>query len=291
MTLRGVVVLGWLAVMSAGAAVAQIPQFANPGDADPATYTEFKAVPFARPGGHELVTEVYLPKGSGPFPGLVFIHGGGWGGGTRMDNRRQAVYMAAHGMVSISIEYRLSGVAPFTAQIEDCRAAVRWLRAHAAEYHVDPKRIGLVGISAGAHIASLMGLENDEDPGSAVQAVVSISGVYDLGDPAATQLTVPIAHLMGKPCAEAPEPCRMASPLYRVHPGAPPYLVMHGDNDTLAPTADAVAFVAKMQEAGNPVERFTAFGTGHSFWHDAPWIYPAEMKMGEFLAETLAAKP
>ncbi len=77
-----------------------------------------------------------------------------------------------------------------------------------------------------------------------MQAVVSISGVYDLGDPAATQLAAPIAHLMGgRPCAEDPEPCRRASPLYRVHAGAPPYLVMHGDNDTLAPTADAVAFV------------------------------------------------
>src|SRR5512133_3467008 len=100
-----------------------------------------RAVPFAKPHGIELVADLYLPKGPGPFPAVLYIHGGGWAAGDRTQFRRQAPYHAGKGIKGMAIEYRLSGQAPYPAAFDDCKKALRWLRANASKYRIDPRRI------------------------------------------------------------------------------------------------------------------------------------------------------
>ena len=110
-------------------------------------------------GGRELRLDLYRPSGgSGPYPAVVFIHGGGWRSGQRGQLSRQAMYLATRGYVCACIEYRLSGEASFPAAIEDCKCAVRWMRAVGTKnYRVDPERIAVSGSSAGGHLALLTG--------------------------------------------------------------------------------------------------------------------------------------
>ena len=271
-----------LALAASGLLSAQIAMPPNPGDARPDQFSEIDAVPFATAGGHTLVTDVYMPKGQGPgpFPGVVFVHGGGWGGGSRLDNRRPATYLAAHGYVVLSFEYRLAPLGHYPDQMADCRAAIQWFLRHGAEYKLDPARIALAGISAGGHLVAMLGLDH---PDPAVKAVVSISGVDNLDDPAANNLLGSIARLIGHPCSEDPEPCRQASPVNNVHAGAPPFLVMHGDNDIVALSSDTRLFVERLTAVHDHVETFWAKGGGHPFWHEEPWILPAEETMVRFL--------
>lgn len=267
---------------------AQIAQPANPGDARPDQFTEIDAVPFASTEGHTLVADIYLPKnlGPGPFPGIVFVHGGGWGGGSRLDNRHPATYLAAHGYVTISIDYRLAPTGHYADQMADCRAGIQWFLAHAADYNLDPARIGLAGISAGGHLVSMLGLDH---PDPAIKAVVSISGVYNLDDPAQTSLIAPLVRLIGRSCSDDEQSCREASPVDNVHPGAPAFLVMHGDSDSLALTANARLFVERLTADHDTVETFWAKGSGHPFWHSEPWILPVEETMVHFLDEHVRA--
>src|SRR5262249_18458655 len=146
---------------------------------------------FGKGGGADLKLDLAMPKeGDGPFPAVVCIHGGGWVGGDRKQMKQTIEVLAGRGYVAISPEYRLAPRDRFPAQIEDCKAAVRWLRANAGKYHVDPRRIGSVGFAAGAHLACLLGVTKKDDglegkggnpeQSSAVQAVVSFFGPTDL---------------------------------------------------------------------------------------------------------------
>jgi len=111
---------------------------------------------YATIGERELHLDLFLPKnGNGPFPAVVYVHGGGWSGGGRNAFQRQAAYMATKGYAGACIEYRLSGVAHYPAALYDAKAAVRWVRANAAKYRIDPDRIGIMGFSAGGHLAAL----------------------------------------------------------------------------------------------------------------------------------------
>ena len=144
-------------------------------------------IEYARVGNKSLKLDLYVPDGAGPFPVIVWVHGGGWTSGDKaLSASGPQVRQTARGYAVASINYRFSQEAKFPAQIEDCKAAVRWLRAHAAEHNLDPARIAVWGDSAGGHLASLMGasggasdLEGDEgnlDYSSRVEAVVDWFG-------------------------------------------------------------------------------------------------------------------
>src|SRR5215510_9833699 len=134
----------------------------------------------------DLQLNLAIPKGKGPFPAVVCIHGGGWYRGQRQDMDFMTELLARRGFVAATVSYRLVSTARFPAQIEDCKAAVRWLRANAAKYHIDPDRIGAIGPSAGGHLACLLGVTEKKDGlegsggnpdhSSGVQAVVSFFG-------------------------------------------------------------------------------------------------------------------
>ncbi|RBY90237.1 alpha/beta hydrolase [Blastococcus sp. TBT05-19] len=200
--------------------------------------------------GGELRLDLYLPDVR-PAPLCLWLHGGGWMRGSRTDRAEQRLLpLAGAGVAVAAVQYRLSGQAPFPAQLDDARAAVRWLRAHAGDFGLDASRIGAWGASAGGHLASLLGL-TDGGADASVQAVVAWFAPSDLvlrssdvpEGPLPPFVTGPLpepsfeARLLGVEDVRAHrDAARAASPVAHVGPGAPPFLLMHGDRDGLIPS-------------------------------------------------------
>lgn len=244
-------------------------------------------IEYAKPDNTPLRLDLYLPKEiKGSVPVIVAIHGGGWTGG---DKRGAAVIgLVRHGYAIASINYRFSQQAIFPAQIEDCKAAVRWVRAHAAEYHIDPDKIGAWGDSAGGHLVALLAttadvkkLEGDEgnpDVSSRVQAVCDWYGPTDLVTIASQEgpdavlhpdtPDSPVSKLLGGPAPENKEKAEAASPITYVSKEAAPILIMHGDKDPLVPLAQSEEFRDALKKAGAEVELYVVKGAGHGFPND-----------------------
>jgi acetyl esterase/lipase len=244
-------------------------------------------IEYAKPDNTPLRLDLYLPKNiKGSVPVIIAIHGGGWTGG---DKRGVPVIgMVRNGYAVASINYRFSQQAIFPAQIEDCKAAVRWVRAHAAEYHIDPDRIGAWGDSAGGHLVALLAttaevkkLEGDEgNPGvsSRVQAVCDWYGPTDLVTIASQEgpdavlhpdtPDSPVSKLLGGPAPENKEKAEAASPITYVSKEAAPILIMHGDKDPLVPLAQSEEFRDALKKAGAEVELYVVKGAGHGFPND-----------------------
>ena len=176
-----------------------------------------------------------------------------------------------------SIEYRLDNVAKWPAQIQDCKLGVRWLRANAVKYNVDPNRIGVWGASAGGHLVACLGTmadvkEYEGDGGypgvsSSVQAVVDFFGPTDfitptLYTPEALRLTT---GLFGVPRDQNPDLWKSGSPVFYVKAGDPPMLLVHGDSDTLVPLAQSTVFDEALTKAGVPHELIVVKNAGHGF--------------------------
>jgi acetyl esterase/lipase len=215
--------------------------------------------------------DLAMPKAAGaaPRPGIVVIHGGGWleGDKSSFASREHGVPgnivdFAALGFVAVTINYRLSAEAPFPAALEDCKCAVRWLRAHAREYHLDPDHIGAFGNSAGGHLAMLLGtigkdsgLEGDgpdQDQSSLVQAVVSDSGPIDLVEQYRSGVLREVcSRFMGGPPEGArADAYKRASPSDRITSQTPPLLLIYGVDDAQVPVETADRFVLALARAG-----------------------------------------
>lgn len=243
-------------------------------------------VTYGRVGDLELKLDVAHPdNGSGPFPGIVFVHGGAWAGGERTVYRGLIERAARNGYVAAQISYRLTGYAPatksggkvpFPAQLEDCKCAVRWMRSVADKYHVDPNRIGITGGSAGGHLSLMVGLVG-EDAGlegtgghaeysSRVQCVVNYCGPTDLvHEYEHVEVVQPfLAALCGGTPETASEAYRIASPINYLSPDDPPILTLHGDQDDLVPVAQARMLDEKLKAAGLQHELLVLKGQGHA---------------------------
>ena len=209
--------------------------------------------------GAVLTLDLYCPeKVSGLAPVIVWIHGGGWRRGGK--RKCPAVALVPDGFAVASIDYRLSSTAPFPAQIEDCKAAVRWLRANAANYNLDADRIGVWGMSAGGHLAALLGtsggvpeLEGSGDNmqySSRVQAVCDVAGPVDLL--ALTNLgpkrRFAIEGLLGR--APEKDKATTASPLHYVSKDDPPFLIVHGEGDRVVPVEQSQRLYEELRKAG-----------------------------------------
>jgi acetyl esterase/lipase len=218
--------------------------------------------------GTELKLDLAMPKeGDGPFPAIVFLHGEGW----RAGNRRQMSHfiegVARMGYVGATVEYRLVPAARFPAQVEDCKAAMRWLRANAGRYRLDPSRIGVVGFSAGGHLASMLGVTGDEDGSSRVQAVVSFFGPTDFSTrdwPQDLEREV-IVPFLGGTFEERPDAYARASPVSWVAKDSAPVLLFHGTADALVPVGQSRRFAERLLNAGVPVRLVILDGEGHGF--------------------------
>ncbi len=219
----------------------------------------------------QWVLDLAMPKVAEgkPRPLIVVIHGGGWleGDKSSFASREYGVPgnivdFAALGFVAATINYRLSAEAPYPAALEDCRSAILWLRAHAREYHIDPKHIGAYGNSAGGHLALLLGMpvkkesgkadDPHKDQSSMVQAVVSDSGPIDLrGQYQQNRLRQVVGQFMGGPPEGVRiEAYRQASPLHHITADLPPLLLIYGGADEQVPVESADQFVAALGRAG-----------------------------------------
>ena len=237
----------------------------------PPAYEKVDGLVWAKPQGFELKADLYLPKGNGPFPAIVFLHGGGFTDRNRAQLRRQAAHMATLGMVGFAIEYRVAKEAPYPAAVYDAKAAVRWLRANAAEYHIDPEHILAVGSSAGGHLAAMLGTTGD-DPKFEVLDLTKMEHRESM-----------VTRFLGGKCTDKPDICIEASPLAHASKSTVPMLILHGTADETVPYPQATAMVEKLKAAGARVELFTAPEGAHTFWSTAKWYAPSERAMEDFL--------
>lgn len=237
------------------------------------------------PGGHERQKlDLYHAEDAKPTdrrPLIVWIHGGAWKGGSK--DGCPAVRFVRRGYIVASVNYRLSQHAVFPAQIQDCKAAIRFLRAHAGKYGIDPERIGAWGASAGGHLVALLGTTGDVEDfdtepnrhvSSRVQAVCDFFGPTDLTQMSAfpSQMDhdaadAPEARLIGGPVQENKEACRRANPITYVSREDPPFLICHGDKDPLVPHNQSELLDKALREKGVSVTLHTVKGGGHG-WRD-----------------------
>jgi acetyl esterase/lipase len=237
-----------------------------------------KNLTYAKAGGQELQLDLALPKdGTGPFPCVVCLHGGGWRSGKRQDLSKLTELLASEGFVAATATYRLAPAHPFPAQIEDCKAAVRWLRANAKKYHLNPDKIGAVGFSAGGHLSCLLGtadqdagLEGDAgnlDQSSRVQAVVSYFGPTDFTtkDWSADAEKAFLIPFLGGTLADRPDAYKKASPITYVSKDDPPFLFFHGDKDRLVSVGQSQKLAKKLEAAGVSARVVVLEGEGHGW--------------------------
>jgi len=236
--------------------------------------------------GTELQLDLALPSvGKGPFPAVIFLPGICWGAcgglGSRTQENPRILEAARHGYVGATVDHRPSNLAPFPAQLHDLKAAVRWLRANAGKYRIDPGRIGVAGWSSGGHLALLLGLTSPSDGlegdaanpeySSRVEVVVSVGGPADLAS-CHKLLDGWLDTLVGGSPEQVPEKYRRASPVTYVTGDSPPVLLIHGDQDEYVPFSQAVLLDAKLRDAGVVHTLIVKKGGWHSDYLSDPAV-------------------
>jgi acetyl esterase/lipase len=234
-------------------------------------------VEYAKAGDVSLKLDIYKPKAesSQPRPCIVWIHGGGWQGGNKSSGQGLLVPRVAGGnFVGVSVGYRLTNVAAFPAQIHDCKAAIRYVRANAAKLGIDPNKIGVWGSSAGGHLVSLLGTSGDvkEVEGSLgttgvssrVACVVDYCGPSDFPNFELTDgARGPINKLLGGLPKDTPEIAKQASPITYITKDDPPFLVVHGTNDATVPFDQGLRFSEALKKGGVDAALIRIEGGGH----------------------------
>lgn len=266
--------------------------------AAPKGVTLYEDVEIGKAGNRPLYTSIAVPEAppASPMPVMVYIHGGGWNHGDRKGALRSICgYVTKRGYIGVTVDYRLTPEAPFPAQIQDVKLAIRYLRAHAKQYHIDPSRIGVWGTSAGGHLASLLGTTGDlttkdevilssgikvnvadlegsggwPDYSDKVQAVADWYGPADYTTQEADK-NKSITALLGKKALSVPDLARLAMPGTYASPNSPPFWIRHGDADTTVPLTESVKLVKQLKDAGVPVVDFKIVpGQGHGFKGEA----------------------
>jgi len=280
-------------------------------------------VEYAVASGESLKLDIDIPAGAGPFPAVIYVHGGGWTKGDKtIEGASMFDPLRNAGIARFSINYRLAPAYKYPASSDDVDTAIRWVKSHAADYNIDPARLVLMGDSAGGHLVALATtraadaaatsddtlarqrpIQNPkskiENSPTRVAATVVFYGPTDmekffLRDAAA----LPAGHkspgeaYMGV-TADTPEArqlLREASPIDHVRPGLPPFLLLHGDKDPLVPIAQTVAFEQKLRAAGVPCEFIIVKGGMHGMkkWDALNSDYAAQVIA--WLQKTLALR-
>ncbi len=231
-----------------------------------------------RDGTRTLVVDLWLPTVDQPTPTVVYIHGGGWKVGTHYRPPFQP-RLYDEGVAVAAITYRLSGEAPFPAALHDCKAAVRWLRAHASEYSLDPERFIAWGISAGGHLASLLGVTSGQaewegnelhlDQSSAVKAVCSWCGPMDLRRVATDaepgrEMPELTSQFLGGDVRQRLDVAAVASPVCHVDVDSPPHLLIQGAADDMVMPYHATAMAKTLRAAGVEAELLMVEDADHT---------------------------
>ncbi len=241
-------------------------------------------VVYASVEGRDLVLDVYAPetKPAKPIPVIVWVHGGGWRGGSK-NGAARSLPILSHGYGLVSVGYRLSGEAVFPAAIADVKAAVRWVRANAARYGFDPNRLGAWGSSAGGHLVALLGTAHEvaewdsiheENAGvsSRPTAVCNWFGPTDFlrmndfpGRIDHDAPESPESKFIGVPIQDHPEKTQRANPIRYVTPDDPPMLHMHGENDQSVPYNQSELLHAALEKAGVESNLYKVRNADHGF--------------------------
>jgi acetyl esterase/lipase len=239
-----------------------------------------KDIEYSNPDNQHLQVDMARPEGEGPFPAVVCIHGGGFRAGDRQSYDGLIKKLAKDGYVAMTVTYRLAPKYPFPAAIYDVKAAVRWLRANAAKYHVDPDRIGVTGGSAGGHLAQFLGVTSgvkefegdggNADQSSRVACVVNFYGPSDFtksyGKSVDAAEVLPL--FFGGNLEKERQKHIQGSPLYWVTPDAAPTLCVHGTKDQYVAFEQAEWIVDRLKAAGVEAELLPMVGSMHGFKGD-----------------------
>jgi acetyl esterase/lipase len=243
------------------------------------SYKKLAEIPYAAAGEHKLFLDLYLPNPAGHAPLIVWVHGGAWRAGGRSEMPLAA--LVEQGFAVASVDYRLSPVAKFPAQIHDIKAAVRFLRAKQSEYGFDAKLVAVAGSSAGAHLAALAGVTNahaglegsigeHRGESSEFQAIVSYFGASNFttilkqSTPHGLNVRVPALELLlGGSLEAVSELARLASPIFHVDSNDPPLLLLHGDQDPQMPINQSHELQGRYDELGLPVQLEVVHGAAH----------------------------
>jgi len=242
---------------------------------------KIRNIPFRRVAGHVIKLDIYRDKSDRTDrPVIMYIHGGGWVMG---DKREQGIpllhHMARAGWLGVSVNYRLCPGVALPDQLADVKAGLAWIRDHAQEYGGDPSFVAVSGGSAGGNLAALVGLtENDpkyqpgfEDGDTSVDITVPIYGIYDVMNRLGAQSKQFVPLLMEPIVIKAfiddePEKFHEMSPIDRIHPDAPPFVIPQGDRDSLAPVVEARAFRDRLEEVSKNRVVYMEFpGAQHIF--------------------------
>jgi len=225
----------------------------------------YRDVRFASPGGHDLCLDLYVPRGARPAPVVVWIFGGSWKFGSR-GFHLNVRDLTRYGIAVAAIDYRFSQTAKYPAQLEDCEAAVEWLRVNGSRYGIDPERIGASGESAGGHLAALLGTVEGRPRIRAVFAMypptdlVAIGREYaHPGGPSDIEL------LLGGPIEEKLALAKAGSPVDHVTRSSSPFLLMHGARDTLVPIWHSEELQRRLRAAGVEARLIVVPDKGHWF--------------------------
>jgi acetyl esterase/lipase len=233
-------------------------------------------VPYSTVGRHPLMLDIYEPseRSSALRPAVVLIHGGGWTSFDKSTMHTMGMFLARCGFVAFAVDYRLmhGNENIWPAQLDDVQRAVRWIRANAAKYQVDPDHIGAFGHSAGAQLAALLGMEDtrdNSDPAlakysSRVQAVVEVSGPSDFTTHHDADDDAFLATFFGGSYARNSKTWQDASPVFQVSKNVSPFLIMHGTRDADVPIAQSQELADKLKQAGASV-KFVTVEDVHTF--------------------------
>lgn len=251
------------------------------GLCDELQYETLRKVVFSRRGEAKLLADVYQPLGIGPHPGVLLIHGGWWFCGNRQQLTKIAQRLAPLGYTVMAIDYRLAPKDKFPSQIDDCRDALRWMRENAAEYKIDPQRLGVWGYSAGGQLAALLGVTSP-----------FVSAVVAGGAPCDFRPVKPdnrfLAYWLGGTPGEVPAAYKKASPACFVSDDDPPFFFYHGQYDLLVPIDQPAKMSEQLKAAQVPAEVYAVEKVGHI---GAMQNEKAVAGGIEFLQKHLASKP
>ncbi|MCA9019236.1 MAG: alpha/beta hydrolase, partial [Planctomycetaceae bacterium] len=273
----------------------------RPATTVPESVTPHLNVVYGQSGTRKLLADIFVPKaGKGPFPAVVVVHGGGWMNGDKTKFRALAVALCERGYVTMAVGYRLGHEAKFPAGIQDCNAAVRFLRAEAKQFHVNPDQIGAVGGSAGGHLVGLMAAAPDEkqlqgdaghaDQSSKLQAAIVMAGPMEMASGSVAERSRKSGdksysnQWLGKTIDEAPELYRLSDAYLHLDKNTPPLLFMTGefDNpDRNVPSREklkllGVATGIKVYPKGK-----------HGCWNQLPWFNDMVEDMDQFFQQNL----
>jgi alpha-L-fucosidase 2 len=267
-----------------------------------------KGVEFGHPGAKPLLLDMHMPDGAGPFAAAILVHGGGFDEGSRATNVAPLFEpLSSAGFAWFSIDYRLAPEAHFPEANADLESAIRWVKAHSAEYHVDARKIAIIGESAGGYLVNYAGTH--ETPETKIAAVVDFYGPAEYGTLALARRDHPEAfnmasinrhasngggiHFFGVDALDSAGLAKLhaMSPLAGVHKGMPPFLCIHGTKDDQVSYGQSTTFCDAIHKVGAACELITIEGGGHGMggWK-APEMQHWKAEMITWLRKTMQVK-